>query len=79
MSVQKNHKLEDLMIESKESQTEIAYQLGVSRQYLFLIRKDPSIMSLAQVEKLAKILKVKFEVIQEIHREVREAKAAEEK
>lgn len=71
-----NAKLDAIIKDSPINQTEMAKMLGYSRQYLFYIRQDPSLMSLQQVEKLAKVLQVDFKVIQAIHAEARENKKA---
>lgn len=70
----KNKKLERAIVDSEKTIVEIAREMGFSRQYLFQVREDPSVLSLEQAEDIAKILNLEFEEIQEIHREAREAK-----
>lgn len=70
----KNKKLERAIVDSEKTIVEIAREMGFSRQYLFQVREDPSVLSLEQAEDIAEILNLEFEEIQEIHREAREAK-----
>lgn len=67
-----NKKLDKLMKQSGISQTDMADKMGFSRMHLYSIRRNPSLMSMEQAEKLADILEVNFEVIQRIHQEDRD-------
>lgn len=74
----KNVKLEKAISDSEKTMVEISREMGFTRQYLFMIREDPSILSLPQAEDLAKVLNIDFEEVREIHKEAREKKEAEE-
>lgn len=67
-----NEELDAIMKESGMTQTAISEKMGFSRTWLFEIRKNPSLLSLEQTEKMADILGVEFEVLQKIHQESRD-------
>lgn len=71
MQQKTNRKIDELIQQSKLTQREFANKMDLSRQRTWDLRVDPANMSVKQMEKMATILRVDFDVIHQIHKDAR--------
>lgn len=71
MQQKTNRKIDELIQQSKLTQREFANKMDLSRQRTWDLRVDPANMSVKQMEKIATILRVDFDVIHQIHKDAR--------